>query len=95
MGSVPQEKFLKMSIERASSAKVVKNKQPYSVPAFVGMRFVGTGEKERFTTMYSQDFDGTYAPPSESRPTSANRRNNPHPSKVWFVNMGGAGYLGA
>lgn len=92
---VMNEKLAKMSLERVKSAKAIKNKHTSSGGVFAAGKPIGAG-KGRFTTMYSQDFDGTYAPPPEIRPTSPTRRNNPHPSKVnndcvrGFAKVGGA-----
>lgn len=77
-----KEMMAKLSKERVNSARAIKNKHTSSGGVFAGKLPAAAGGKARFTSMYSQDFDGTYVPPSEIRPTSPTRRNNPHPSKV-------------
>ena len=75
------EMILKEAKERAKSAKAIKSKHKSSSGMFV-QPSKHAGNKSRFTSMYSQDFDGTFVPPAEIRPTSPTRRNNPHPAKV-------------
>ena len=41
--------------------------------------------KERYLSQYNRDFEGAYISPSEPRPTSPTRRNNPHPSQVLMI----------
>lgn len=69
--------------ERATSAKMIRGKHTNSTKVFPGQQNVKSG-KERFTSMYSTDFDGSFAAPPELRPTSPTRRNNPHPAKVSY-----------
>ena len=66
--------------ERANSAKAIREKHLASAKIFP--RPPSRGSKGRFTTLYSSDFDGSFVPPAELRPTSPTRRNNPHPGKV-------------
>lgn len=66
--------------ERIMSAKAIKNKHTSSAGLFVPPPPASIGR--RFTSMYAQDFDGTFVPPADLRPTSPTRRNNPHPTKV-------------
>lgn len=66
--------------ERAKSAKAIREKHLGSAKIFP--RPPSRGSKGRFTTLYCSDFDGSFVPPAELRPTSPTRRNNPHPGKV-------------
>lgn len=75
-----REYIVKEAKERAKSAKNIKNKHKAS-----GKMFPQASGKSRFTTMYATDYDGTFVPPAEPRPTSPTRRNNPHPGKVGMV----------
>lgn len=68
-----------VSKERVKSAKAIKSQ--HTSTAAVLARPPSRSFK-RFTSMYSNDFDGTFVPPAEIRPTSPTRRNNPHPGKV-------------
>ena len=84
---VSKEQIAKEARERAKSAKAIKSKHTSSSGMFLPRppsRSAPAAGKARFRTMYSQDFDrdGTFVPPAEIRPTSATRRNNPHPTKV-------------
>ena len=82
--SLKSEKIAKEAKERVKSAKAIKNKHTSSAGVFSERppsRSAPSGFK-RFTSMYSKDFDGTFVPPAEIRPTSPTRRNNPHPAKV-------------
>lgn len=75
----------KMTQERVNSAKANKTKHTSSTGVFAAKPAKNDSEedrKRRFATMYSLDYDGTYVPPPDLRPTSPTRRNNPHPSKV-------------
>ena len=80
-GGVIREDVLKEARERAKSAKLIRGKHTASTQVFPAHRSVKSN-KERFTSMYSTDYDGTYVSPPELRPTSPTRRNNPHPAKV-------------
>ena len=66
--------------ERAKSAKAIREKHLGSTKIFP--RPPSRSSKGRFTTLYCSDFDGSFVPPAELRPTSPTRRNNPHPGKV-------------
>ena len=72
---------VKQRDKRVSSAKLNREKNNSSKKVFPRP---GSAEKnkERYTSMYNKDFDGTYMPPTDPRPTSPTRRNNPHPSQV-------------
>ena len=70
----------KEALERQASAKAIREKHNGSDKVFP--RPKSRGSKERFSTMYSKDFDGAYAPAADLRPTSPTRRHNPHPGKV-------------
>lgn len=72
-----REAVIREAKERAKSAKLIRGKHTASTKVFPGQ-----ASKERFTSMYSTDFDGAFSSPSELRPTSPTRRNNPHPAKV-------------
>ncbi len=74
------EKVRKEAKERAKSAKANRDKHTGSTKVFP--KPAARTSKERFTTMYSRDFEGSFAPPADLRPTSPTRRNNPHPGKV-------------
>ena len=76
----PSGLLTKEALERQASAKANRDKHNGSEKVFP--RPGSRGSKERFSTMYSKDFDGTYAPAAELRPTSPTRRHNPHPGKV-------------
>ena len=67
--------------EAQASARATRDKHNASGKVFPRPNS-RSGAKERFSTMYSKDFDGTFAPPAELRPTSPTRRHNPHPGKV-------------
>ena len=95
-----QEALTKEARERATSAKAIKDKHHGSSKLFP--RPPSRSSRERFTSSYSKDFDGTFLPPAELRPTSPTRRNNPHPAKVkpyiskagrCILKGGGAGFL--
>ena len=75
--SLDREALVKEAKERAKSAKMIRGKHTGSSKVFPGHK-----SKDRFTSMYSTDFDGSFAPAPELRPTSPTRRNNPHPAKV-------------
>lgn len=75
-------KILREAKERAKSAKLIKDKHKTSAKMFVG-----SSSKGRFSTMYSTDYEGTFIPPPEPRPTSPTRRNNPHPGKVTVMGV--------
>ncbi len=77
-----EENIAKQAKERVKSAKANKSKHTSSAGVFVRPPSRAKGAPPRFKTMYSQDFDGTFVPPAEPRPTSPTRRNNPHPTKV-------------
>lgn len=87
--SLKSEKIAKETKERVKSAKAIKNKHTSSAGVFVSdMRPPSRSAPssfKRFTSMYSKDFDGTFVPPAEIRPTSPTRRNNPHPAKQFMV----------
>ena len=67
--------------EAQASARAIREKHNASGKVFPRPKS-RSGAKERFSTMYSKDFDGTFAPAAELRPTSPTRRHNPHPGKV-------------
>ena len=77
LAAAEREYVVKEARERAKSAKNIKDKHKASVKMFPG-----PSSKGRFTSMYSSDFEGSFVPPAEPRPTSPTRRNNPHPAKV-------------
>lgn len=82
---ISKEMIAKEANEIAKSAKAIKSKHTSSAGMFVPRppsRSAPGGSGRRFTSMYSQDFEGSFVPPAEIRPTSATRRNNPHPTKV-------------
>ena len=64
------------------SAKAIREKHAGSGKVFP--RPGSRASKERFSSQYSKDFDGTFAPAAELRPTSPTRRHNPHPGKVYI-----------
>lgn len=66
--------------ERVLSAKAIRDKHNGSTKVFP--RPESRASKERFSTVYSKDFEGSFAPAAELRPTSPTRRHNPHPGKV-------------
>ena len=66
--------------ETLKSARAIREKHIGSAKVFP--RPSSKASKERFSTMYSKDFEGAFAPPAELRPTSPTRRHNPHPGKV-------------
>lgn len=66
--------------ERVLSAKAIRDKHNGSTKVFP--RPSSRASKERFSTVYSKDFEGSFAPAAELRPTSPTRRHNPHPGKV-------------
>ena len=70
----------KEALERQASAKAIRDKHNHSDKVFP--RPKSRGSKERFSTMYSSDYDGAFAPAADLRPTSPTRRHNPHPGKV-------------
>ena len=75
----------KMTKERVNSATANKTKHTSSAGVFQtkpAKDYTAEDRKKRFATMYSLDFDGSYVPPPDLRPTSPTRRNNPHPSQV-------------
>ena len=71
---------VKEAQERAKSARAIRQKHLASAKIFP--RPPSRNSKERFTTLYHSDFEGSFVPPAELRPTSPTRRNNPHPGKV-------------
>ena len=75
-----KQDVVKEAKERLASAKAIREKHSGSGKVFP--RPDPRASKERFSTMYSKDFDGSFAPAAELRPTSPTRRNNPHPGKV-------------
>ena len=75
-----QQHVLKAARERVKSAKAIREKHEGSTKIFP--RPPLRPSKERFTSIYSKDFEGTYIPPADLRPSSPTRRNNPHPGKV-------------
>ena len=77
-----QESLRKEARERATSAKAIRDKHHGSAKLFP--RPPSRSSRDRFTSSYSKDFDGTFLPPAELRPTSPTRRNNPHPAKVYI-----------
>ncbi|CAI8058456.1 hypothetical protein GBAR_LOCUS31792 [Geodia barretti] len=79
----PSGLLTKEALERQASAKANRDKHNGSEKVFP--RPGSRSSKERFSTMYSKDFDGTYAPAAELRPTSPTRRHNPHPGKQFMV----------
>lgn len=83
-GTITREDVLKEAKERAKSAKLIRGKHTASTQLFPSQR----SSKERFTSMYSTDYDGTFASPPDLRPTSPTRRNNPHPAKVSWQSCG-------
>lgn len=90
-----REAVVKEARERAKSAKVIRGKHTGSSKIFPA-RPSSRASKDRFTSMYSTDFDGSFTQPPELRPTSPTRRNNPHPAKVecaWHGEGGGAHLL--
>lgn len=80
---VGQQNVVKEAQERVKSAKAIRDKHLASAKVFP--RPPSRSSKERFSSMYSKDFEGSYAPPAELRPTSPTRRHNPHPGKVSSV----------
>ncbi len=86
-----REAVVKEARERAKSAKVIRGKHTASSKVFPA-RPSSRANKDRFTSMYSSDFDGSFTAPPELRPTSPTRRNNPHPAKVeckrWVEGVG-------
>ncbi len=66
--------------KRVSSATVNRDKNNASKKVFP--RPGSADKKERYTSIYNKDFEGSFLPPTEPRPTSPTRRNNPHPSQV-------------
>lgn len=75
-----QPESVKERKKRVKSAKLNREKQNSSTKVFP--RPLSAEKKERYTSMYNKDFEGSYIPPTEPRPTSPTRRNNPHPSQV-------------
>lgn len=73
--------------ERIKSAKAIRDQHTSSAAVLACPPSKSAGLK-RFTSMYSKDFDGTFVPPAEIRPTSPTRRNNPHPGKVGLERRG-------
>lgn len=83
--SMDHSEQITKELEAAKSAKAIKNKHTSSAAMFVvrpPSRSAPQVGKARFTSMYSNDFEGSFVPPAEIRPTSPTRRNNPHPTKV-------------
>ena len=78
----PPHKSGEILEERVRSAKAIKSKHTSSSGVLARPPSRSAGSTKRFTTMYSKDFDGTFVPAAEIRPTSPTRRNNPHPGKV-------------
>lgn len=79
-----RDAVVKEARERAKSAKVIRGKHTASSKVFPA-RPSSRANKDRFTSMYSSDFDGSFTAPPELRPTSPTRRNNPHPAKQFMV----------
>lgn len=77
-----QEQVVKERRKRVSSARQNREKQESSKKVFP--KTVTGDQRDRYRTVYTNDFEGTYLPPTEGRPTSPTRRNNPHPAKVKF-----------
>lgn len=75
-----QSQSAKERKKRVKSAKLNREKQNSSTKVFP--RPQSAEKKERYTSIYNKDFEGSYIPPTEPRPTSPTRRNNPHPSQV-------------
>ena len=78
-----QQAGVKERQKRVSSAKLNREKQNSSKKVFP--RPSSAEKKERYKTVYNKDFEGMYQPPTEPRPTSPTRRNNPHPSQVCIL----------
>ena len=78
--AVGKQQVSKEVQERVPSAKAIRDKQNASAKVFP--RPESRASKERFASQYSKDFEGSYAPAAELRPTSPTRRHNPHPGKV-------------
>ena len=77
---VSRKEVSKDAQERVLSAKAIRDKHHGSTKVFP--RPASRASKERFSTVYSKDFEGSFAPAAELRPTSPTRRHNPHPGKV-------------
>jgi hypothetical protein len=69
--------------ERVHSALVNKERNDSSKKVFPPP--LPKENKDRYISMYNKDFEGSYMPPLEPRPTSPTRRNNPHPTKQFMV----------
>lgn len=81
--SFSTEEVRRQAKERAKSAKANRDKHTGSAKVFPqGPKRAEKTARERFTSMYSKDYEGAFAPPANLRPTSPTRRNNPHPGKV-------------
>ena len=81
--AVHTQDAVKEAQERVASAKAIRDKHTGSAKVFPGPPRPGSrASKERFSSVYSKDFEGSFAPPAELRPTSPTRRHNPHPGKV-------------
>ena len=80
-----QSSSVKPKDKRVSSARLNREKNTSSKKVFP--RPGSAEKKERYTSMYNKDFDGTYMPPTDPRPTSPTRRNNPHPSQVTIITI--------
>lgn len=77
---IQQQPSVKERQKRVSSARLNREKNNSSKKVFP--RPGSAEKKERYTSIYNRDFEGTYQRPTEPRPTSPTRRNNPHPSQV-------------
>ena len=77
---VSRKEVSKDAQERVLSAKAIRDKHHGSTKVFP--RPASRASKERFSSVYSKDFEGSFAPAAELRPTSPTRRHNPHPGKV-------------
>ena len=77
---VNRKEVSKDAQERVLSAKAIRDKHHGSTKVFP--RPASRASKERFSSVYSKDFEGSFAPAAELRPTSPTRRHNPHPGKV-------------
>ena len=76
----PKQNNEQSAKERVKSARLNREKNDSSKKVFP--RPITAEKKERYTSIYNKDFEGTYLPPTEPRPTSPTRRNNPHPTQV-------------
>lgn len=84
ISSIPLTESVKETKDkRGTSAKANKEKNESSKKVFPGGG--GYDKKERYLSIYNKDYEGTYMMPTEPRPTSPTRRNNPHPSQVCVI----------